>query len=94
LARLLVHFGFRASPLACAGPTEADRSDKRKYVRTYDSTGKVILTEYYDLVSDPIENTNLLADGSTANDPPGGGLAALAAKLNAFATCSGTTCIR
>ncbi len=45
--------------------------------------------EYYDLVADPFELTNLLADGDPANDPPLGAAQALMAQ---DATCAGAGC--
>jgi N-acetylglucosamine-6-sulfatase len=65
-----------------------------KYVQTYDGSGNVVFREYYDLTADPIENTNLLRDGSTSNDPPASQISALAARLNAFATCAGSACVQ
>jgi N-acetylglucosamine-6-sulfatase len=65
-----------------------------KYVQTYSSTGAVIAREYYNLVSDPAENTNLLGDASSANDPPASTISNLTMRLNSFATCSGTSCVQ
>ena len=47
------------------------RTATTKYVQTYNATGAVIAREYYDLTNDPAENTNLLGDSSTTNDPSG-----------------------
>jgi arylsulfatase A-like enzyme len=69
------------------------RQGNIKYVQTYNGTGGIIAREYYNLTNDPAENTNLLGDGSTANDPPAATVNALVAKLNAFATCTGAACI-
>ena len=49
--------------------------------------------EYYNLVADPREDTNLLADGNAANDPPAAELSALAARLTALGTCAGPSCV-
>jgi hypothetical protein len=65
-----------------------------KYVHTYNAAGAVIAREYYDLAADPNEHTNLLGDASTGNDPPAATLAALASRLNAFATCAGADCVQ
>lgn len=64
-----------------------------KYIHTYDTAGAVSFREYYDLTADPQENTNLLADGTATNDPPASELAALAARLNALGSCSGSACV-
>lgn len=64
-----------------------------KYIQTYDQTGAVIFREYYNLTADPQEFTNLLNDGNPANDPPAAERSALAARLNALATCAGRSCV-
>ena len=69
------------------------RTATAKYVETYDQAGNTIFREYYDLVGDPLEFTNLLGDGSSANDPPAATQAALAAQLDAFAVCAGAGCL-
>ena len=56
-------------------------------------TGAVSFREYYDLVADPAENTNLLGDASTANDPPAAELSALVSRLGALSTCRGSACV-
>ena len=48
------------------------RQGNIKYVQTYNATGAIIAREYYNLTNDPAENTNLLGDTSTANDPTAG----------------------
>lgn len=65
-----------------------------KYIQTYNTSGAVIFREYYNLASDPDENTNLLADGNTANDPPASQINALTTQLNSFANCSGSACVQ
>jgi N-acetylglucosamine-6-sulfatase len=70
------------------------RTRTAKYVHTYNAQGGIIAREYYDLTKDPNEHTNLLGDATTANDPPPTTLNNLAAQLNAYATCSGTSCVR
>jgi hypothetical protein len=70
------------------------RTAKAKYIENYDTSGAVAFREYYNLVKDPAENTNLLGDASTANDPPAATVKALASTLAAFATCAGTGCVR
>jgi N-acetylglucosamine-6-sulfatase len=70
------------------------RSATTKYVHTYNATGAIIAREYYNLTTDPAENTNLLGDSSTTNNPPATTLTNLANQLNAYATCAGTACVR
>ena len=70
------------------------RTATTKYVHTYNAQGAVIAREYYNLTSDPAENTNLLGDASTANDPSATTLTNLVNRLNAFATCTGAACVQ
>jgi hypothetical protein len=65
-----------------------------KYIQTYDASGAVVFREYYNLLNDPNENTNLLADGTTSNDPPASQITSLTNLLNAYATCFGNACVR
>jgi N-acetylglucosamine-6-sulfatase len=65
-----------------------------KYIQTYNTSGAVIFREYYDLVNDPAENTNLLADGDAGNDPPASQITSLTNLLNTYATCVGAACVR
>ena len=69
------------------------RTPTTKYIQTYNSSGAVIAREYYDLTKDPAENTNLIGDSTTANDPPASTISSLTSRLNAFATCSGSGCV-
>jgi arylsulfatase A-like enzyme len=70
------------------------RTNTVKYIQTYNASGAVIFREYYNLAADPAENTNLLGDGTTANDPPAAQVTTLRNLLNAYATCAGTGCVR
>ena len=70
------------------------RTATTKYVHTYNAQGAVIAREYYNLTNDPAENTNLLGDASTANDPSATTLTNLVNRLNAFATCTGAACVQ
>jgi hypothetical protein len=65
-----------------------------KYIQTYDANGAVIFREYYNLVNDPAENTNLLGDGTTANDPSAAQVTTVRNLLNTYATCTGAACVR
>jgi arylsulfatase A-like enzyme len=59
------------------------------YAEYYGSDERTItFREYYDLVNDPYQLTNLLKDGNTANDPD---VPALSARLARYRTCAGTT---
>lgn len=60
-----------------------------QYVEWYDSQGAVAFREYYDRFADPWELSNLLADGTVANDPD---VAALSAQLQADRACDGAQC--
>lgn len=70
------------------------RTSTIKYVQTYNETGAVIFREYYNLVADPNEFTNLLGDGDSTNDPPVAELTSLTNQLNALATCAGASCVK
>jgi len=70
------------------------RTATAKYVHTYNATGGIIAREYYNLVNDPAENTNLLGDANSANNPPASTITALTNQLNAFATCAGPACVK
>jgi arylsulfatase A-like enzyme len=67
------------------------RTATSHYIEYYDASDRqrIVHREYYDLVADPFELENLLADGSTANDPP---TAALSAQLAADRDCTGASC--
>jgi arylsulfatase A-like enzyme len=60
------------------------------YFEWYENGG-TFFREYYDLVSDPYQLTNLLGDGNAANDPD---VAALSAQLALDRVCVGTACPR
>lgn len=53
--------------------------------------GSTFFREYYDLNADPYQLTNLLGDGSTANDPD---VTALSAQLALDRACVGVSCPR
>jgi N-acetylglucosamine-6-sulfatase len=70
------------------------RTATAKYIQTRNTTGGIIAREYYNLTNDPAENLNLLGDSSSANDPPASTITAMTNQLNAFATCTGSACVK
>jgi arylsulfatase A-like enzyme len=63
-----------------------------QYIRWFDKTQPETATrfaEYYDMVNDPYQLTNLLSDGNGGNDPD---VPALDAQLSRDLTCRGSTC--
>lgn len=71
-------------------PTWASiRNQQRMYAEYYDEAGDVIFVEFYDLVDDPWEMTNLMADGNPNNNP---NLAWVSSELFAARNCRGTAC--
>ena len=66
-----------------------------EYVQWYyggdgdDDADDLAFREYYNLVSDPYQLTNLLHDGSSTNDPA---VAPLQAQADADQTCAGPAC--
>jgi arylsulfatase A-like enzyme len=75
-----------------AVPTWASlRTPTYQYVEYYDETLQAVtFREYYDLVADPWQLTNLLADGDTNNDPPDDLLTRLSVELQGDTRCEGT----
>jgi arylsulfatase A-like enzyme len=62
-----------------------------QYVEYYDdATGEIAFREYYDLVNDPFQLTNLLGDPDPANDPPPDEQSKLSLRLSRDRLCSGT----
>jgi hypothetical protein len=78
--------GLRSDPT-----WSALRTATSLYVEHYDPAyrERIVFREYYDLVADPFELENLLADGNSANDP---NTAALSAQLAADQDCTGASC--
>jgi arylsulfatase A-like enzyme len=62
-----------------------------QYIETYrrDDRFSIAFREYYDLVNDPYQIDNLLADGNSANDPP---VASLSAQIAEDRVCAGSNC--
>ncbi|MGH2663825.1 MAG: sulfatase family protein [Actinomycetota bacterium] len=75
-----------------AVPTWASlRTPTYQYVEYYDETLQAVtFREYYDLVADPWQLTNLLADGDPNNDPPDDLLTRLSVELQGDTRCEGT----
>ena len=63
-----------------------------QYVEYYDEDGNVTFREYYDLVQDPWQLTNTLADAEAENDPEPARVAALARRLAQERRCVGAAC--
>jgi arylsulfatase A-like enzyme len=59
-----------------------------QYIEWYDTAGAIVFREYYNVVSDPYQLTNLLSDGNPANNPDVSGFSA---RLAAYRTCKGTS---
>ena len=74
-----------------AVPTWASlRTADYQYVEYYDEDlEEIIFREYYDLVTDPYQLTNLLGDGDSSNDPDAGTLTALSLQLQRDRRCEG-----
>ncbi len=68
------------------------RTGAYQYIETYqEGTGAIASREYYDLLSDPFQLTNLLGDGDPLNDPPPDEVARLSLQIDRDAWCRGTT---
>jgi len=65
------------------------RSPKYQYVQYYNSGGGVIFEEYYNLVADPWQLTNLLNDANPRNDP---NLSTPRRQLASASHCKGSAC--
>ena len=66
------------------------RTSKAQYTEYFDiDAQRVVFREYYDLLSDPWELENTLADFNASNDPDIGRLSAL---LNRYRHCRGPSC--
>ena len=59
------------------------------YAEYRDTDGSLLAREYYDLVADPHQLTNLFGDGDPTNDPD---VSELEARLAAMRTCAGADC--
>ncbi len=87
--RMLLEYSRREER---AVPTWASyRTEDFQYVEYYDEDlEEVTFREYYDLVSDPFQLTNLLGDADPSNDPDEGRLTLLSVQLQRDRRCEGT----
>jgi arylsulfatase A-like enzyme len=76
-------------PPRSRGPWASVRAARYQYIEYYADNGTVERREYYDLVADPSQLTNLYGDGNPRNDPWAG---ALGAEVGPLRTCSGDGC--
>jgi arylsulfatase A-like enzyme len=68
------------------------RTATEQYIETYhEATGAIASQEYYDLLSDPYQLTNLLGDADPANDPRPDRVASLSLQIEGDRECQGTT---
>lgn len=88
--RMLLEYSRREER---AVPTWASyRTEDFQYVEYYDEDlEEVTFREYYDLVSDPFQLTNLLGDSDPSNDPDEGRLTLLSVQLQRDRRCEGTS---
>ncbi len=88
--RLFIEYWFNGESTI---PTwRSIRTETYQYIETYqEGTGAVDSREYYDLVGDPYQLTNLLGDGDPLNDPPLDEVARLSLQLERDRRCQGTT---
>jgi N-acetylglucosamine-6-sulfatase len=70
------------------------RQGNIKYIQTLNPNGTVMFREWYNLANDPAENTNLLGDASSANDPPAAQVNQMTTLLNQMSTCAAAACVR
>jgi arylsulfatase A-like enzyme len=69
----------------------ATLTPEAQYVEYFDdATGAVVFREYYDLVNDPFQLTNLLSDADPSNDPPLDEQSTLSLHLARDRQCFGT----
>jgi arylsulfatase A-like enzyme len=87
--RLLLEYWANAES---AIPTWASlRTPAVQYIETYDdTTGTAVSHEYYDLLEDPFQLTNLLGDADPTNDPPPDEVARLSLQMERDRDCRGT----
>jgi arylsulfatase A-like enzyme len=87
--RMLLEYSRREER---AVPTWASyRTVSFQYVEYYDEDlEQISFREYYDLINDPYQLTNLLGDSDPSNDPDPGRLTLLSAQLQRDRRCEGT----
>lgn len=88
--RLLLEYTFDTANGSLSAPTWSSTLTRtHQYVENVTRDGTGVVREYYDMVADPWQLTNLYGNGTTADDPP---VAPLAAQLSADRACSGSSC--
>ena len=65
------------------------RTHELQYIEYYDRKGELIEREYYDLLEDPFQLTNLFGDEDPANDPD---VSALSGRIETYSGCMGDDC--
>lgn len=77
-------------PPESRGPWASTRTPRYQYMEYYNrDSGAIRFREYYDLVVDPFQLTNLFADDNPRNDP---WAPALGRELDALKACVGEVC--
>jgi arylsulfatase A-like enzyme len=86
--RMLLEYTHREDR---AVPTwSSHRTAEFQYVEYYDeSLEEIIFREYYDLIADPYQLTNLLGDSDPTNDPDPGRLTVLSLQMQRDRRCEG-----
>jgi arylsulfatase A-like enzyme len=84
---LIEFFGTKRTP-----PWAAIRSNLYHYIVYYDEEGDTLFREYYDVLSDPSQLNNALADADPNNDPSPADAALVEGLLEAARVCKGITC--
>jgi arylsulfatase A-like enzyme len=87
-----IHTEYWRSRLSAPPTWASTRGAQYQYIEYYDAEGNVRFREYYDLIRDPWQLTNLLGDADPGNDPSAEQLAELSAQLAADRSCSGQLC--
>ena len=93
--RLLTEYFYDSMGSGASLPTWASlRTPSIQYVEYYadETRQEVVFREYYDLVRDPWQLTNLLGDADTSNDPAPATVLALSAQLTADRECIAAAC--
>lgn len=88
--RLLLEYTYDVANGVESPPTWSSTLTRTyQYVENVPRDGGAVVREYYDMVADPWQLTNLYGNSSTADDPP---IAPLATQLAADRACRGSSC--